>query len=497
MDNNFNDQGYNGTPPSGADPAQPLNPMAQSLNPMAQSLNPMAQQRPSMLYEPTGMPGVQPGVNPMFMQGGGRPPKKKKTGLIIGICSFLALAVAAVLLIFVFKVFDKGGSSGPEAVAQKFMEAMSDLDMDALMKTMPEEYNNLTDGVMSSLTSGLESMKSFGFEIKDIKTVKRKDLDAAEVKTLVKKEMNVDLDITEAASVTASAYMHVSFMGQEVDEPMAFNLTCGKIGKNWYVVYADEAESEIDIEFSTEQTFTFTSEPTETEYTTEEQTEETKTTEADSTEEKTTAKANTEEAFTPINTERKHGKPEDLPDDLGSMTVYIDGEIYSLITPNLPEGFEIKKSDVLDYDPEKEVVAGDYDFNSYPIVNAKYEGAGFYAYVMYCNPTGSTIKLKDAYVESISLSATYLEDKAKVPEVILPKGITWGTKAEEIKKAYGEPDYIYGEETAEGDEESNYISYTYYLNESEDNWYTDTVNFWISKENGLEEISISCNTWQK
>ena len=110
---------------------------------------------------------------------------------------------------------------------------------------------------------------------------------------------------------------------------------------------------------------------------------------------------------------------------------------------------------------------------------------------MFCNPTGDKIKLKDAYVNYLYMSNAYASSGKETPQVVLPKGITWGSKAEDIEKAYGKPDYVFGD-----DEDSEFLSYTYYINESEGSWNTDTVYLWINKKDGLEEIGITCNTWE-
>ncbi|MBR4514811.1 MAG: DUF1720 domain-containing protein [Lachnospiraceae bacterium] len=524
-DNNYNGQSFNGGSQT------PLNPMAQQLGTVSgQQSDPMAgqtygqgqaygqppydkqpftPQRPTMVYQPTGLPGVQPGVSPTLMPGGtSKPPKKK--GPIVAICVIMVLAVAAVLCIFVFKLPDKlfkKSASSPEAAGEAFLEALSNLDKDAILKTMPEEYSTgKYVSVVDSFMSDFDTMKDYDFEIRDIKAVKRKDLDVEGIKANAKAKLDIDLDITEAASVTASGYVHIKILGEEVNDNFALDLTCGKIGDKWYVVDVHEPDDNpYDTETVTTENDTFSSEPTEYEDTTEadDTTEEKETTEAKDTAETkdtteaddTTEKSTTESAYVPpANVERKYGKPEDLPDSMNDLTIYIDGELYTLIAPYLPEGFGISSTDYAQYDPNRELDAGKYDYSSYPIVSSKYEDADFYAYVMYCNPTGQKIKLKDAYVQSISFSKSYSGEGKKIPEVVLPKGVTWGTKAEDIKKAYGEPDYIYGED----DEDSEYISYSYYLkDESDDSWYTDSLYFWLSKKDGLEEISITCNTWEK
>ena len=77
---------------------------------------------------------------------GGPSPEKKPVnkGLIIGLISGAAVIIAAVLLIFVFDVFGlKGGK--PEAAAEAFVKAYTEMDANTLVETVaPVVKNNLS-----------------------------------------------------------------------------------------------------------------------------------------------------------------------------------------------------------------------------------------------------------------------------------------------------------------------------------------------------------------
>ncbi len=106
---------------------------------------------------------TQPINDPNFM---GQPPKKKRTGLIIGLI-IGAVAIIAAIVVACFFFFGKGSSGSYEGVIQDFEDCMNDKDVDKLFDLfpIPEKASTLidmylTDDVKEELMDQMES--SFG-----------------------------------------------------------------------------------------------------------------------------------------------------------------------------------------------------------------------------------------------------------------------------------------------------------------------------------------------
>ena len=115
-----------------------------------------------------GMPGqnVQPGYGmPQQPAGGNQPPKKKKTGLIVGLIILAVVLIGGVIFAFMKfgKKDGKGSSKDAEAAKQTdvdFCEGMKNRDMDAIVDAYyPDLQSSVADNFYTS--NGVSSEDEF------------------------------------------------------------------------------------------------------------------------------------------------------------------------------------------------------------------------------------------------------------------------------------------------------------------------------------------------
>ena len=100
-------------------------------------------------------------------------------------------------------------------------------------------------------------------------------------------------------------------------------------------------------------------------------------------------------------------------------------------------------------------------------------------YVGFMNTSNEPKKIKETSIWAVDFDITWA-DSTDYPEVVLPKGITWGSTLAEVKAAYGEPtdDPYYAESLG-------YWEYTY-----EDDDYDYSLSLIIYEDKGVTEISV-------
>ena len=102
-----------------------------------------------------------------------------------------------------------------------------------------------------------------------------------------------------------------------------------------------------------------------------------------------------------------------------------------------------------------------------------------YVYIDLLNEGDTEAPLKDCTVYGFSAEVTWLEEDDTVPSLTLSDGITWGSRLEDLKAAYGSP------AAEHRSEEQKYTSYTYAYN------YTEVLlTFTVFDEKGLTAVSI-------
>ena len=432
---------------------------------------PQAQSGPAMEYnnQPSQDYGYQAG--PAMNAQPPQPPKKKKTGLIIGIIAAAVLLIGGgIAAFFLFFNGSSDGKDGAEAVCKKFLNAYGDLDVNEMFECFPKE---MSQGLVGSEFSGskkeLEQTLSFlkgMFEINDIKAESSELLSDSELQSVTdkfNKNNNCSVKFDKGAKVEMSFTMKVSFMGQSQEEDTDITFFCGYKDKKWYIIDANQDGSIDDIteemtEATTEAIVDYEKPATETDLDNDDDDDD-------------------DEPF--VSTAQSHtvDAPAGLSDKLEDMQFSFEGNIYKVPFPvaDLPSDWGLIFE--LD-DDEKNIAAGETSYsNGYK--NDKYDNACS-VYVSVKNNTTAEIPYEKGDVTSFTLSVAYCDDGAALPELILPKGITWGSTEDDIKAAYGDDYSVY--DTSDGETRT----ITYSLND-----YADTIALYIDHEDGLNYVYIN------
>jgi hypothetical protein len=163
------------------------------------------------------------------------------------------------------------------------------------------------------------------------------------------------------------------------------------------------------------------------------------------------------------------------------MTVYFDGKAYTLPFPvaDLPADWELNTDYFYvgdqELDPDETSSSNQYE-------NANYDD-WLYVYIGTGNYTDETVAYEDSTVRYLNVDMGWC-DSDSYPDMVLPKGITWGSSLQDIYDAYGEADYVYVYTDYDGNPESVYVSY--YVNGSWGSEYELEIDF----EKGLTQIDI-------
>ena len=456
MDNNQNNQNnqsfQNPVPPAEAFPGTNAPVMTQPGGPVPEG----------PVIQPGGpvMDTIPPIPGSPVMTGIGETPKKKKTGLIIGLVIAACAVIAAVLLIFVFDVFGlKGGKDqkSAEAVCEKFFSSIGEGNVDALFECFPEEVLKTMDimdlgSSKEEMETALSMMKSFGVTFENFKVISTEDVDVDQLEDELEKE-GADLDIKDAKQVVCSITMKANAFGQSSEETQEMTIICGKLGGKWYIVKANEDEQEESEDADDDED----SNPDD-----DEDTDWDEDSFDDTYEEPHFEAAALAEA------------PSGLPDTLDKMQFYIDGTVISVPSEKnqLPSDWKLRDGYVSDEDmtlePESSSVTISYE-------NEKYD-PWFFMNLEFWNEGKSAIETTDGVVSSYTMDATNIDDPTKLPQVIFPKGVTWFVPFDTVKEVYGEPSY-------ESTEDFYYLQYD--LNDG-----TDSVYFSFNDDKLLTSINI-------
>lgn len=198
----------------------------------------------------------------------------------------------------------------------------------------------------------------------------------------------------------------------------------------------------------------------------------------EATEEQTTAEETTESTEVAETTEAApEAQPQAVSGDLFDMNLSIDGQ--ALTIPfnysQIKDKFSIN---LADYGYDEGYTLNDRDSTTSIDTNHNYD-SNFSFSVGFANTSGSAKDILDCDVASITAGIEWAETD-NYPSIVLPGGITWGSTADDVKAAYGEPtDDPYRAE------ELGYWVYTY---QSPD--YDKTVSLTIYDDGGLKEISL-------
>lgn len=172
----------------------------------------------------------------------------------------------------------------------------------------------------------------------------------------------------------------------------------------------------------------------------------------------------------------------ELSSDWKNLQISMDGQVYSL-----PFAYDLLVAagwdfDISDYGSEEYVLeGGKYITGGIYLENPAYLMDTFYEYpeirVGMRNYSSKDADIKACDVWSLSISRVYgTKTVSKYPDVVIAGGITWGSSAEDIMAAYGQP-----EDTYQSD--SGYTAYTY----RDDNGAEMTLTVYVD---GLGEIKL-------
>ena len=473
-------------------PQQPMQPdfggQPQPMQPDfgAQPQAPMGGQ-PGMVYQDPGY-GQQPpvGGQPGFggQPGGPNPPKSggSKTGLIIGI---IAGAVVLLGIICAVLFVSSRNIKGAEEVSVKFMNAFSELDFPTMVECIPDELKD--DDAFEFLNdeeteSSLALMKGFGFKIDDIEVKESRRIDPKKLTKDFNADHGTKMKFSNAAEVDVKGTMFVSFLGESQEAEMDYTFTCGKSKGKWYIVNLDDHGEGVLNEDIVEEEPTTEEEVDKEEPTTEEEEEEASDDEADQESSGDDEVGSITEILDKNTCPSKVAEvPAGVEDDPSSMSFALDGKAFKL-----PQKVSDLDSDwVLDdeyFTKGDEELDADDTSGSYQYKNSNYDD-WFYLYISTCNPTDDTVAYEDSQIRTFDADIKWIDEGGAYPEVILPKGITWGSSLQDVYDAYGDADsiYTYDDETV----------YLYYYFE-----HGDELCIQLDYEKGVNSIEYYSWSWK-
>ena len=453
MDNNQNQQpnGY-GAPQPNMQAGMPQQPDMQlgygmPQQPGVQSGYGMPQQQG--MQPGYGMPqqqGMQPGYGmPQQPAGGNQPPKKKKTGLIVGLIILAVVLIGGVIFAFMKfgKKDGKGSSKDAEAAKQTvvdFCEGMKNRDMDAIVDAYyPDLQSSVADNFYTS--NGVSSEDEFWNHYDTVFGGYSFAYTASDAEKVSDSKRQSTLDIVNAAyslSLDADTMYEVdteeTYSGSNGKMVLAEQIYLIEEDGKWYVIYAESTQKENTLVAAAPED-------------TEEDTEETTEAEEETTEATTESAAST----TPVNADGF---------DWENMQFTMLGKPYNLAT--------LTYDDILamGYSIEDDYLEEELEDNQYSM-SARAEAADESdMYIRFKNFTGGgTKKVPDCEILGIELSRDDFDNKY---DAALGNGITFGMTPDEVKAVMGEPTDSYTSDT------SDYMTLTY---EENDDAYASSVEF--------------------
>ena len=401
-------------------------------------------------------------------QNGSNQPKKSHTGLIVGIIAGVIVLLGIIGgILFVRGGSSKNGYNSPEEVVRVFFESYTALDKEKMTTCFPSRASNVEATVNANMATA-ESKK-------DVLTLYT-DKMTFETKTMTDSELSEFKKSTNMSSIKEGyvVYTEIPFIqdvnGTTVNALDCYDINVAKVGKKYYLINMKEVDVKIlDDGSGSGSNGDVTTEQGNVDITTEAVT--------DTNTEATTVADNTTEAPAAPSGSSKLGDASGLSDDPLSLQIKIDGKVYA-IPFNFNELLSDWTFDSSYYDEEEDRILepGDDSLCIYELKNSKYED--FYFDVGFTNHTDETKTTWECDVTKLYLDISYTE--GAYPEVVLPKGITWGSTVADVVAAYGEPE----------DEPYYSDSFHYYSYEYTNDDYSVYVTLSIYEDGGLKEIDI-------
>ncbi|MCR5226117.1 MAG: hypothetical protein K6E27_02740 [Eubacterium sp.] len=472
-----------------------------------QGSNPYGQQAssaptPGMVYndKPAGGAGGygQPGGQFGGPGSGGpkppQPPKSggNKTGLIIGIAAGAVVLIGIIVAV----ILALGGKNikGAEEASLGFVQAYSDLDFETMRSYVPDEIADDDDYEFNEddTEEMQELLESFGFELKDPEIVESERIDPKATAKEMNDKFDTSFKFKNAARVVVDATMSITFFGETSEDEVEFEFTCGKIGGKWYIIDCEDNSEEV-LEEEEEEEEEDVEDDTESETDTDADETETATIDED---EEGDPSGNAEDGdyedissiaeVIDMSTAESHvvAAPEGVPEDYKEMTFSFEGKTLTMPFALADLGPDWVLNEDYFYKDDEELDPGEYS-SSNAHENSNYDD-WFDLYLSTCNPTDGTLAYADTYVKDFDADIDFC-DTDNYPEMILSKGITWGSSLQDIYDAYGDADTIYM------GYDNSYVYLYYYIDE----YGYDELVLEVSFEDGLQRIEYNNWNWDK
>ena len=231
--------------PAGVQQAQPVNAAPQGGYAPPQQPVPQSGYTPQPAYAPAPAPAY-PGYAP------GPQPKKKKTGLIVGlIAGGAAVVIAAVVLLIIFIKPGGGPASTPEQAVGTYIDTLNNMingsgDFDDMLECMyewkyikPENKSELDESIAEakeSAASGVAMLKAFyqnisiTYQVKETKPMTKEEM----AEYLKDNDLDEACDITPVEEmVTCTVTIHMQYGDETQDNDN--DIVCIKADGKWYL----------------------------------------------------------------------------------------------------------------------------------------------------------------------------------------------------------------------------------------------------------------------
>lgn len=402
-----------------------------------------------------GMPnqGMQSGYGmPEQPVGGGKPPKKKKTGLIIGIVILAVILILTAGGIFAFLKFGKkdgkkNGAKDAEAAKQTvvdFCEGMKNQDMGAIVDAYhPDLQPNVEQNFYNA--NGVSSEDELWDHYDTVfggYTFTYEADDAEKVQDSQKDDILDTVNSAYGLSIQADTMYEVdtveTYSGSNGEMTIEEQIYLVEEDGTWYVVSADST--------TTENTLTAPA------------TEDTEAvTEAETTEAMTEAETTTESAgsgSTPVNA---------AGFDWTNMQFVMKGTTYNLSTLTYAD------IQAMGYTMNDDYMSEELEDNQYSTSARATAADGSDMYIRFKNFTGGgTKKVTDCEILGVELSRDTYKNNY---DAALGNGITFDMTVDDVKAVMGEPTDSYTSDSGD------FMTLTY---EENDEAYANSVKFTIS-----------------
>ena len=164
-------------------------------------------------------------------------PKKKKTGLIIGLIVALAvLLIGAGVTAAYFYLNIKKDKEAASTTASEFIKAYGYHDLNNLQSHFPEQMKK-SDAVVDLLDEEkYDGVKYYGYTIKDVEVTDVQKYSVDSVIDEVADEYNKHLDVKASYWVSVKYTETYDRKGETIENAVTDNVICGKIDEQWYVL---------------------------------------------------------------------------------------------------------------------------------------------------------------------------------------------------------------------------------------------------------------------